>query len=181
MEYVILGMLMIKSLTIYEMNSVFKSSISLFYSASYGSIQSAVKKLVKNSLVQYEEKVENGRNKKVYYILKEGREAFFKWMFEEIPLNKLEVTALSKLHFLGLVAEDKEKKQVLKHIISQIELGEKKLLNLNKELEELKLDESYSEILKYQLKTVDYGIGSYRFSKQLFKGILEELENSELL
>ncbi|WFD11935.1 PadR family transcriptional regulator [Tepidibacter hydrothermalis] len=176
MEYVILGMLMIKPLTIYEMNSAFKSSISLFYSASYGSIQSAVKKLVKNNLVEFEEKVEKGRNKKVYYVLKEGKEAFFKWMFEEIPLNKLEVTALSKLHFLGLVIQDEGKKQILKNIISQIELGEKELLNLNKELEQIEVDQAYSEILKYQLKTVDYGIGSHSFSKQWFKEILEELE-----
>jgi DNA-binding PadR family transcriptional regulator len=176
MEYVILGMLMIKSLTIYEMNSAFKNSISLFYSASYGSIQSAVKKLVKNNLVESEEKVEKGRNKKVYHILKEGEEAFFKWMFEEIPSNKLEVTALSKLHFLGFIVEDEEKKQILKNIIAQIELEEKKLLTLDKELNQVEVDQAHSEILKYQVKTVEYGIGSHRFGKQFYMEILEGLE-----
>ena len=41
MENVILGLLIIQSLTLYELNRAFKQGISMFYSASYGSLQVA--------------------------------------------------------------------------------------------------------------------------------------------
>jgi len=46
MENVILGLLMIQSLTLYELNQSFKQGISMFYSASFGSLQAAVKSLL---------------------------------------------------------------------------------------------------------------------------------------
>ncbi len=43
MENVVLGLLIIQSLTLYDLNRAFKQGISLFYSASFGSLQIAVK------------------------------------------------------------------------------------------------------------------------------------------
>src|SRR5512139_1502134 len=106
MEHVVLGLLMIQSLTIYGLNRAFKQGISLFYSASYGSLQTAVKNLLGKGWIVFEERVDHGRNKKVYSITEQGRRAFYEWMLEEIPANKLEVTALSKVFFLGLMTSE---------------------------------------------------------------------------
>ena len=68
MAFLILGLLMIRSLTVYDIKTILEKKISPFYAASYGSIQAAVRKLLKNEHVTFTEKVEKGRNKKVYSI-----------------------------------------------------------------------------------------------------------------
>ena len=68
MEFIILGILLFKDMTIYEINTSFKKGLFLIYSASYGSLQNAVKKLLKKEFITFRETVENGRNKKIYSI-----------------------------------------------------------------------------------------------------------------
>ena len=45
MEYVILGLLMLQPNSVYGIRKAFEQGISMFYSASLGSIQTAVKRL----------------------------------------------------------------------------------------------------------------------------------------
>ena len=77
MEYIILGLLLFKEMTIYEMNSSFKKGLSLIYSASYGSLQNATKKLIKTEWIHFTQTIENGRNKKIYSISDQGKAAFY--------------------------------------------------------------------------------------------------------
>jgi len=80
MDFIVLGILLYKPLTIYEINSFFENGLFLIYAASYGSLQNAIKKLLKNDWIEFEEVVENGRNKKIYSLKKKGTQAFFTWM-----------------------------------------------------------------------------------------------------
>ena len=151
MENVVLGLLIIQSLTLYELNQAFKQGISMFYSASYGSLQIAVKNLLSKGMIVFEEKVEKGRNKKIYSITENGRDAFFRWMFAEVPPNKLEVTALSKVFFLGLIPGIDQRKQIVLEILNKIELVQGELNEMNEEISRYDIPESYQGILKYQL------------------------------
>jgi PadR family transcriptional regulator, regulatory protein AphA len=179
MENVVLGLLMIQSLTLYELNQAFKRGISLFYSASYGSLQAAVKSLLSKGLIDFEEKVESGRNKKIYSITEAGKSGFYAWMREKVPANKVEVTALSKLFFLGLVPEMEERKQIVAEIVSKIEVAKAELEQIDEEIRQAEFPEIYQEILKFQLKTLDYGIQSHAFGKKWFQDLLDELESSQ--
>ncbi len=176
MEYVILGLLMLKPMTLYELNAAFRGGISLFYSASYGSLQNAVKKLLKSEWVEIEEGVENGRNKKIYSISEAGRAAFYAWMHSESYGSKLEVTALAKLYFLGLMASIVERKQILENIIRAIESEEQSLSDLCRHISQIKMDESQQAIFKYQLKTLEYGMMTHAQAKQWFTARLDELQ-----
>jgi DNA-binding PadR family transcriptional regulator len=178
MEYVVLGLLIFRSLTLYELNQAFKQGISLFYSASYGSLQIAVKNLLNKGLITFEEQVDKGRNKKTYTITSQGRDAFFDWMFAEIPVNKLEVTALSKVFFLGLIEGVEQKKQILTEILAKIQMVEADLKQMNLEISQYEVPDSHRDVLKYQLKTLDYGIQAHAFSKEWFMVLLKELEGS---
>lgn len=177
MENVVLGLLIIQSLTLYELNRAFKQGISMFYSASYGSLQVAVKNLVAKGLIVFEEKVEHGRNKKVYSITAPGRKAFFQWMFAEIPANKLEVTALSRVYFLGLIPDLAGRRQVVLEILRVIELVQAGLGELNAEISRIAVPDEYRAILHYQFKTLDYGLGAHVFARQWFADLLVELES----
>jgi DNA-binding PadR family transcriptional regulator len=178
-EHVVLGLLIIQRLTIYELNRAFKLGISMFYSASYGSLQIAVKNLLSKGMIVFKESVDKGRNKKVYSITDTGKEAFYRWMLDDIPINKLEVTALSKIYFLGLIPSVEERKFILQNILSKIESVQADLNTMNEELNRLEIPASYMGVFKYQLKTLDYGQRAHSFAREWFHSLLIELENCE--
>jgi PadR family transcriptional regulator AphA len=175
MDYVILGLLILRSQTLYELNTAFKQGISLFYSASYGSLQATIKNLLKNGLIEFEEKVDNGRNKKEYSITARGQAAFFQWMCGEIQTSKLEVTALSKVYFLGLIDSTQQKKAILGDIIQKIEAVEAELAVMDQVIQKIKVPDAYLNILEYQVKTLDYGIQAHRCAKEWFVALLDNL------
>ena len=178
MENVVLGLLIIQSLTLYELNRAFTQGISMFYSASYGSLQIAVKNLLNKGMIVYQERVDKGRNKKVYSITEHGKEAFYQWMLSEIPAKKLEVTALSKVYFLGLIQEVEQKKQILVEILTKIQWVQDQLNKMNDETGRFEIPPSYQGILKYQLKTLDYGLKAHDFAREWFLALLEDLEST---
>lgn len=176
MEYVVLGLLMIQRMTLYEMNRAFKGGISMIYSASYGSLQIAVRNLLRKSLIVFEQVVEGGRNKKVYSITPSGAEAFSRWMQDEIPHNKVEVTALSKVFFLGLIQDNGQKKQIVKEILAKIRMIEGELHNMQESFRNVEVPKSLREISRYSRKTLEYGLGAHAFAREWAEGILRELE-----
>jgi PadR family transcriptional regulator AphA len=175
MENVVLGLLIIQSLTLYELNRAFKQGISMFYSASYGSLQIAIRNLLNKGMLVFEEKVDKGRNKKVYSITEHGKDAFYQWMLDEIPVNKLEVTALSKVFFLGLIHDVEQRKQIVLEILTKIELVQDELRKMNGEISQIEIPASYRDIFKYQLKTLDYGLGTHSFAREWFLALLNDL------
>jgi len=178
MEHVILGLLLIQSLTIYGLNQAFKQGISMFYSASYGSLQTSVKNLLAKGMIVYQQQIDNGRTKKVYSITEHGRAEFFQWMTAEVPENKLEVTALSKVFFLGLIEDVKTKREIVREILRKIESVQSQLSAMDEQLSQYEIPDAYREIFKYQMRTLDYGIQSHSFGRQWFQRLLDELEKS---
>lgn len=176
MENVVLGLLIIQCLTLYELNQAFKQGISMFYSASYGSLQVAVKSLLGKGYIVFEEKVENGRNKKVYIITEAGRQAFSQWMLDEIPVSKLEVMALAKVYFLGLVDSLEHRKRIVQDIIAKAERIEAQLSALDEHIRHIEIPASHYEIARFQIKTLDYGRKNFAFSKAWFQELLDDLE-----
>lgn len=177
MEHVVLGLLMMQSLTLYGLNRAFKQGISLFYSASYGSLQAAVKNLSGKGWIVFEEQVEQGRNKKLYSITEPGRKAFYEWMLDEIPANKLEVTALSKVFFLGLMESGEQKRQIVREILRKVEIVQNELSEMQREISRYEIPGSYREIFKYQMKTLDYGLQAHAFGREWFQALLEDIES----
>lgn len=177
MEYAVLGLLMLRNLTLYELNKSFRQGISLIYSASYGSLQFAVKKLLSNGYIEVAEKLENGRNKKIYSITISGRELFLDWMRNgEIPAAKLEAVALTKLYFLGVMDRIEDKRYILNRILETIQRMEEELKQLDKQVSRLEVPESGKGIFHYQLKSLDYGIKAHQFAKAWFEELLNSLE-----
>lgn len=179
MENVVLGLLIIQSLTLYDLNRAFKQGISMFYSASYGSLQVAVKNLLADGLISFTEQVEKGRNKKIYSITAQGEGAFFAWMLAEIPANRLEVTALSKVYFLGLIREAEQRKRIVGEILGKIDQVQTDLVKMDEEIRRIGIPDSYRDIFTYQLKTLDYGIQSHRFARDWFLGLVNQLESTQ--
>lgn len=180
MEFVILGLLIFSSQTIYELNANFEKGLSLIYAASYGNIQYAIKKLIQQEMIDYDEKVENGRNKKTYYIKEKGKGAFFQWMTKEIPVNKLETMFLAKVYFLGLIESKEEKLNIIEDVISKAEQNIQDMSRMKLIYENLELDHASMEIAKYQFKTLDYGLHAHSQSLVWIKELYQDIKSDKL-
>lgn len=175
MEYVVLGLLITSSMTIYDINKSFEMGISGFYSKSYGGIQNAIKNLIKKSLIVFNVNVENGRNKKIYSITDEGLKEFFDWMYTPIPEKKQETNILTKLYFLGLIKKNDRKREILENIITAYEEKIKELEDTNVEICNLDLPDLYLETFKYQKKTLELGLLATKTELDWFKKLLNSL------
>jgi len=171
MDKIILGLLMLTNMTIYELNANFSKGLSMIYAASYGNLQYAVKKLLKNEMIYFEEKVENGRNKKIYHINESGVACFYKWMNEDVTTNNLETTILSKVYFLGLIEKKDHKDIIIDRMIFAVDAYIDELNNSSKGVDLTAIPEAYRDIASYQLSTLDYGMGVSQFSKTWLMGL----------
>ena len=74
MQYVILGLLLGGPLSLYDVRKRFSAGISLFYSASLGSLQRALQQLVADGSVTVADAVGDARGKKLHSVTERGRE-----------------------------------------------------------------------------------------------------------
>lgn len=175
MEYVILGLLMIQPSTLYSLNKSFEQGISLFFSPSLGSINSAIKRLVEKGLVHQEEILENGRAKKILTITDSGKSAFFSWIKEPLDVNQLETSFLSKLYFMGLIPSDEEKKQILEAMYDTVVECKNQLDETAEHLNQLDIPTSYLETFKYQKKVLKYGIDTQNYALGWIRALIDEI------
>lgn len=173
MGNVILGLLLIAPHTLYSLNKQFEQGISLFYRASYGSLQSALKSLLAKGFVLVAEGIEGGRNKKTYSITDAGRDAFDAWMHAPVGGGDLEVAALSKLFFLGLVDVDSARLAVLEDLVAAIEREKEALDGFAGQLDAIEVPDEFRRIFHYQRATLDYGLMSHRAGLDWFAALAE--------
>lgn len=176
MEYVILGLLSLKARTIYEINKAIEQGVSLFYSASFGSLNIALKKMIQKGWVDIEEKIENGRNKKIYHINDKGRQAFANWLGSEIETTKVKEPALTRLYFLGFAATNEQIK-VLKEYLQNLRQTLTTLEFLYQQSLEVSHPKELKQVERFQRLTLDYGIAFYQFNINWFQTIIDELRN----
>lgn len=176
MEYVILGFLFFRPMTVYDLNKAFEQGVSLFYSASLGSLQVALKKLLKEGYIDFTEGVENGRRKKVYHLNDSGRTAFFQWFYGEIPSSKLEVGILSRIFFLGHLQSMEERKAFLKTLIERVEVDLGPLKALKASLHQMSIPLEFQTTFKYQVSTLDYGIMTHEGALLWLKDLLNQCD-----
>lgn len=179
MAYLILGLLMIRGLTIYDIKNTLEKKISPFYAASFGSIQSAIKKLLENNYVGFTQKVENGRNKKVYFITDKGQSAFLAWMKAEIPVNKFNNDALVKVFFFGFIPRA-DRISLLSSYISRLKAEYQAMLAFQTQTREANVPEDFTQIYHYQLAALDYGIQGTAFEIQWYETILGKIQKEEI-
>ncbi len=176
MEYVILGLLMIHPSTLYSLNKSFEQGISLFFSPSLGSINSAIKRLLEKNLVMQQETVENGRAKKILTITDLGQIAFITWMHEPLDTKNSEVSFMSRLYFLGLIEDKAQKKALIEGMYQSAITAKKALDDTATVLDHLELPESYQSIFYYQKKVLQYGIDTHGYAIEWIERLLKEIK-----
>jgi DNA-binding PadR family transcriptional regulator len=172
MGHVILGLLMLLGpQTLYSLNKQFERGPSLFYRASFGSLQSALRGLLAAGHVTVHATTESGRNKKNYSVTDAGSRAFHDWIRSPLTGGDLEVAALSRLFLLGLVEDAGERRGIIDHITVEVERELARLEEFADALDAQSGDipDAYRGVFRYQRATLDYGLMSHRAALAWFR------------
>jgi len=193
MEKLILGILMLKKLTVYEIRTIIRANFKSMCSDSLGSIQAALKRLLEAEMVTFSEYVEKSVNKKQFSITDKGRKELIAWVQTPADISNSKNMELGKFLFMGMLSAE-ERSSLIDEIIANLEkeLGEMLMIKSSatdeskgQVLEYWKTDAEYygfvseraKEIDAYQMFTLQYGIDLVKFEIEWFKK-LKEKENS---
>ena len=205
MKYFLLGLLMLKEMTVYQLKAMIAENFSSMCSDSLGSIQAALKKLSQQGAVTYSEYVEKGKMKKEYAITASGRILFLEWLKTPIDMSKNKNMDLGKFLFMGYLPK-KEQLQMLDLTIEGLEVevqefeAVKDAIRFTEEQEKVKayleqnshlatelietsqaadLAESISQIGYFEIKTLEFGLDSARFQLEWFSKLRQQLAKNE--
>jgi len=205
-DKIILSLLLIKSMTIYEMRGFISQYLSSACSDSLGSLQAAIKKLVAANQITYHEYVDKGLNKKEYRITDRGLEAFKKWIETPMDFQKAKNMEESKFFFMG-VTQKKTRKKLIRSYIDSLKQEQEKLLHIQSIVEATKenviernverilkdeelqkhilqvsmddkLEDTVLNIYRYQIFCLEYGLEKIQFDIDFFEKILIKEEDN---
>lgn len=118
-QSIILGFLMRKSMTGYDLKKAFSISFSFFSGLSYGSIYPALKKMETRGLITKHVEIQDGLpNRKVYTITETGRKAFLDSLRSPLAPEQPKSAFLMRLFFFAYLSPDERKKIVAQHLES---------------------------------------------------------------
>lgn len=175
MAHVILGLLMIRPQSLYDLVKNFEAAVSLFYSASSGSIRRALETLLTRDLIEVDQVEPGARARKAYRVTEAGRQEFRSWMTGPVTGPDAEAAALPRLFFLGLL-EPGERREVLPRVTARIQEDLARLEALDERLDAEPVPEGYDDVVRYQRATLDYGIAGHRFALDWFRAASERLD-----
>lgn len=160
MQFLILGVLLHRPLSLYDVHKHFAGTISLFYAASFGSIQRALGQLDTHGWVRVEDAADSRRGKKLYVVTEAGEGAWREWMRSAITGSDPEPTMLARMYLLGRLPAG-ERPECLRVIRERIEGDAGQLHALAGALDTAEIPESVREDYRYRRATLDYGIRSH--------------------
>lgn len=179
MDKIILGLLILKSRTIYEIRTKFADNLNLMYSSSTGSIQAALKKLLTAGYVRCTEAVENGKRKKIYEITDSGRAGFSLWVNSAFDGAQNKNPELAKLYFMGLSNQNERCSRIREFIQSLKETHATLSVVYNEGLS-LTPSEQYRDLFNYQLATAKFGVDFTAFQINWFTELLADIESGRI-
>ncbi|MCD9025363.1 PadR family transcriptional regulator [Cohnella silvisoli] len=126
---VILGMLMKRSLTGYEIKQLLENLFSHFYSSSYGTIYPMLSRMEKEKLITKENIVQEGKpNKNVYTITDIGKGQFNSYLQSPMESESVKSDFLMRLYFGQFVGYGK----VIEWLLDAQQDAQKQLDEINK-------------------------------------------------
>lgn len=179
MDNIILGLLLLDDRTIYQLRERINKGMHLMYSGSMGSIQAAIKKLLNNGYIRYEESTENGRYRKTYSITDSGKRHFFEWIDSPIETQNTKNPELVKIYFMGFADKDSRKANIEKYL-SILTKQYHMLSAICEEGDHIKVMGKQQDIVFYQLAAARYGRDFMKFNIDWYRSFINEMEDESL-
>lgn len=179
MDNIILGLLLLQDRTIYQLRERIGKGIDLMYSSSTGSIQAAIKKLLKHGFIDYEEIVENGRRKKVYRITASGKRSFLEWVNSPMEEQNPKNPELAKVYFMGF-SDRANREESIRHHLAFLKEQHRVLEAICCGAQDIEIADEHRDILTYQFVCARYGKDLIGFNISWYEGLLQRMEDGEL-
>ena len=174
MDKIILGLLMLRRFTMYEIWELVKNNFHGVYSDCLGSIEDAVKQLLDAESITYTEYEDRGVTKQRYSITKKGHSVFLDWVQTPTDVIKAKSGELGKFLFLGVVPAEK-RPQLLDEITAILENKLTHLLEIYSFAKKSDITKKLGDTWQMQLLTLRYGIDTVRFQLEWFDKFRKEL------
>lgn len=178
MEYVILGFLMIRTLSQYDLLKALSKEVSPFYQPSLGSIQNGLKKLLVKGYISKKIVFDSERKKYNYKITKLGKEYLKEWMLGDYKSSKFDMDFNTKLFFLGHL-NIQERILVIRKTKLFVETTLESFYKEEISIQQTMNSETISDIVIYQIKTLEIGIHSHKSILDWISKELTTLEESQ--
>ncbi|MBI4928425.1 MAG: PadR family transcriptional regulator [Anaerolineae bacterium] len=178
MEFVLLGLLALRPMSLYELNKILERSISLFYSASFGSLNATLSRMLENGWVTAEQRVEKGRNKKIFSLTDAGQQAFQGWLVSAIPAEKVKEPALTRLFFMGMMPAA-DRLRVLETHLNHLRQTQAALDVLFQQASAVQVEARLEEVAEFQRYTLAFGRDYYAFNIQWYENLLDQLREGQ--
>lgn len=131
LKYIILGLLIDRPQTGYDLTKSFDSDIGEFWSANHSQIYPLLNRMETDNLLQHDQlRVGEKLVKKRYSVTNAGQQDFFLWLQEPSPLDNSHDEFLLKLYFV----KDQHSDLLRTMVTEQLILHQEKLDNLNAQL-----------------------------------------------
>ena len=128
LKYAILGLLMRKNMSGYDLNKEFNTALIEFWSAKHSQIYPELKKLLAEELVEYKIEISGDvLEKKIYSITEKGRKEFLDWLNRD---DMIDPTPKDVFHLRMYFSENLSDEEVIKLLDSQIKQHQQKLAHL---------------------------------------------------
>ena len=164
---IILGLLMEKSRTGYEIKEVFETIFSHFYGGSYGMIYPTLKKLQNQGLVEKEVIFQDGKpNKNVFTITENGKIQFYNYLGTSISPESRESEFLVRM-YLG---EHVKKEVLISWIEDEIQKKKELIAQLKRDFKNWESNMTFSQKLSYEI-----GIRQYQVEVDLLNEKIAEI------
>jgi DNA-binding PadR family transcriptional regulator len=167
-DYLVLGLLMYRPLTMYDIKKAMEKSTNHFFSASFGSLHPALKKLAERGFVTFTQTLEQGRSKKTYAITESGKQAFLEWLQNNTTTDIVREPSLLKMFFLGHLPQE-ARTPVLESYLAEVERNLQALKGLLEVSQALEVPKDMETHKTYQLATLEFGVAYYEFVKQWYE------------
>lgn len=171
-EYIVLGLLLLKPRTIYELRKRIDEGLNLMYSCSTGSIQAALGKLLRAGHIRVEERTEKGKKKKLYVLTDEGKRRFESWANGPIESGAIKSPELAKIYFMGFTAKE-NRAEIIERRIGELQEVLADLERICAEGEALAAEMRGNEVFLFQLQTAKYGRDLMRFQTAWYRRLSE--------
>lgn len=179
MDNIILGLLLLANRTIYQLRDRIDKGMNLMFSSSMGSIQAAIKKLMANGFIVFDEVVENGKYKKYYRITDSGRQHFMQWVNAPMESQGAKFPELAKVYFMGFARKESREVSLQAHI--DLLKQQYALLDaICSDAKDMQVPDEARDIFRYQLLSAQYGRDMIQFNINWFEDHLQQIRRENV-
>ena len=176
-DFIILGTVLKRSLTGYDIKKEVEFGVGNYYKASYGQLYPTLEKLTAKGLLTMNEQTEGKRVKKYYQTTATGRAEFLEWLTLPVDFTSASLRIMvAKIWFYGELQEDVRAKRM-----DELEIFGNQRLQVLLKLEKEHAEEEYSDVDYFEMATLYLGIQNVLTSIAWYRHIKERRPLADFL